>query len=526
MARKTVVLLYGMLEAYDNPFGVHCLQVYCDHDPILASEVTFETLTFGPNEDAAQVAKKIIDLKPWVLGVSCYVWNADKTFEICDYVKSAGASVLIVAGGPEAGHVPTEICNECPGVDVVVTGEGEETFRQLLLARLAQQPWAGVRGITFRDEGKIICTPRQGSIDLASLPILFGPQQGKYLSGLKQKVMYETLRGCPHVCFFCDWGVLTPGRVRSFPIERIERELSFILKHRQFSHLYLADSEINVDDDHCKGLLRTLNRLKKEYAWDGAVTFHLEISKEIDSEMADLLCEATDGIGIGVQSLSKPALYQMGRKWFDIEKFQQNVERLESDIHFVFQFIYGCPGDTYQTFADSLKWAVQCDRDVWFDHLQVLPGSIFRNKHERFGIEFEKKRPFYLKSSNTFSASDVTRAENLKRGFLLYNFRKYIHFDSLSEFIGLEPMRLLEAFGEWCFTNHRDSSLAYARTDPRSLPENFLAVLAGWIGAFIQSRRSVTGSEYSKLQDSFAELGQFSTKPQKLVGDLRSPRGN
>jgi hypothetical protein len=34
MARKTVVLVYGMLEVYDNPFGVHCLQVYCSHDPL------------------------------------------------------------------------------------------------------------------------------------------------------------------------------------------------------------------------------------------------------------------------------------------------------------------------------------------------------------------------------------------------------------------------------------------------------------------------------------------------------------
>jgi radical SAM superfamily enzyme YgiQ (UPF0313 family) len=526
MARKTVVLLYGMLEVYDNPFGVHCLQVYCSHDQILASEVTFEVVTFGLDEDPSQVARRILDLKPWVLGASCYVWNANKTLEICDYVKSSAGQLLVVAGGPEAGHVPAEILGECTGVDVVVTGEGEETFRQLLLARLAREHLGRVRGITYRHGSEVVRTPARASIDLGSLPALFGPQQRKYLSGLNQKVMYETLRGCPHVCFFCDWGVLTPGKVRSFPIERVERELSFVLKNHRVSHLYLADSEINVDDNHCKDLLRTLKRLKKEFSWDGAVTFHLEISKEIDSEMADLLCEATHGIGIGVQSLGKPALYQMGRKWFNVDTFQRNVERLEKDIHFVFQFIYGCPGDTYQTFADSLNWAVQRDRDVWFDHLQVLPGSIFRNKHERFCIEFEKKRPFYLTSSNTFSASDVARAENLKRGFLLYNFRKYIHFDSLSKFVGLEPMKLLEAFGEWGFKNHRDSSLTYARTDPRSLPENFLSELAGWIGGFIQSRRSVTSSEYSQLQDSLTDLGHIRMKPRSSAGDLRSPRGN
>jgi radical SAM superfamily enzyme YgiQ (UPF0313 family) len=524
--RKVVVLIYGKLEVYDNPFGIHCLRVYCEHDATLSSQLAFETVTFSVSEEAAQVARKILELKPDVVGASCYVWNADKMLQICAYVKSAAPQTLVVAGGPEAGHVPTEICAECAAVDVVVTGEGEETFRQLLLARLAGAEIGAVRGITFRNEAGIAKTPPQPSVDLKSLPRLFGPDQANYLSSLDQKVMYETLRGCPHVCFFCDWGVLTPGRVRAFPIERIERELAFVLSRDQFSHLYLADSEINVDNGHCKAILRSLNRLKKQYGWDGAVTFHLEISKDIDTEMADLLCEATDGIGIGVQSLGEDALYQMGRKWFDVEKFERNVERLERDIHFVFQFIYGCPGDTYRTFADSLKWAVDHDRDIWFDRLQVLPGTIYRKKQERFGIEFDPKRPCYVTSSNSFSPSDIARAEALKRGSLLYNFRSYFHFGSLAQFVGLEPMRLLEAFGEWCSEVHPEESLTYARADPRSLPSNFLPELAGWIGAFIQSNRRVTWSDYSQLRDNLSRVEAAIPPRPAERADLRTPRGN
>jgi len=525
--RKVVALVYGQLEVYDNPFGIHCVRVYCEHDAVLSSQIAFEIVTFNCAEDAGEVAQRILDLKPDVVGASCYVWNADKSLEICNYIKSAAPSTFVVAGGPEVGHILAEICDECTGIDVVVTGEGKETFRQLLLAHFSGASLSAVRGITFRNGPGIVRTPPQPSITLATLPLLFSSDQRSYVSGLNQKVMYETLRGCPHVCFFCDWGVLTPGRVRAFPIERVERELSFVLSRDQFSHLYLADSEINVDNGHCKAVLRTLNRLKKEHGWDGAVTFHLEISKDIDTEMADLLSEATDGIGIGVQSLGKDALYQMGRKWFDVEKFERNVERLERDIHFVFQFIYGCPGDTYRTFADSLRWAVDHDRDIWFDRLQVLPGTIYRKKHERFGIEFDKKRPCYVTSSNSFSPSDLARAEALKRGSLLYNFRSYFHFGNLARFVGLEPMRLLEAFGEWCSVVHPERSLTYARSDPRSLPSSFLQELAGWVGAFIQSNRQVTWSDYSQLRDNLARLEHVvaPTPPARASG-LRTPRGN
>jgi radical SAM superfamily enzyme YgiQ (UPF0313 family) len=524
MARKTVVLLYGMLEVYDSPIGLHCLQAYCSRDPTLSSSVDFQVVTYGLNESPNDVASRILDLRPWALGLSCYVWNTDTALAVCERVKRALSSVLVVAGGPEAGHVPAEICDECRSVDVVVTGEGEETFRELLLAHLAGRTLAGVAGTSFRSGDRVISNPRRMPIDLASTPMLFDTAQQGYLSSLKEKVVYETLRGCPHVCFFCDWGVLTPGRVRSLPIERIERELSYILGNHRFSHLYLADSEINVDDDHCKQLLRTVVRLKKEFSWNGAVTFHLEISKPIDDEMADLLCEATDGIGIGVQSLEPDALYQMGRKWFNVEMFQRNVQRLEKDIHFVFQFIYGCPGDTYETFINSLGWAVDNDRDVWFDRLQVLPGSIYRNKHARFGLEFERKRPFYVTSSNTFSKADIVRAESLKRGFLLYNFRRFIHFDALCGFVGLAPMALLEAFGEWCSVHEPDRSLQFTRMDPRGLPEGFFAELGGWIGAFIQSQRPVSTAEYVQLKYRLAS----SNRPESAVPELglRHPRGN
>ena len=516
-----------MQEVYDNPLAAHCLDAYCSRDPDLAAEVDFAIVTFGSHEPAHEVAAKILDLRPWVLGVSCYVWNTDKTLTICDLVRAADPSVLIVAGGPEAGHVPGEICRECPAIDVVVTGEGEETFRHLLLAHLFRQPFDRIPGITFRlNAGKVVSNARRPTIDLASFPPLFGSGQDKYLSLLKQKVMYETIRGCPHVCFFCDWGVLTPGRIRTFPIARVERELSYILRNHPTTHLYLADSEINADDRHGKDLLRAVVRLKRELGWNGDVTFHLEISKDIDSEMADLLCEATNGIGIGVQSLNKSALYQMGRKWFDLERFDHNVRLLERDIHFVFQFIYGCPGDTYRTFFDSLRWAVDGDRDVWFDRLQVLPGTIYRHKRERFAIEFERQRPFFATSSNTFSASDMRRAESLKRGFHLYNFRNYIEFDALRDFLGLDSMELLEAFGEWCTAYQPNRSLTLSRTDPRTLPDGFLSELTGWIGAFVRSRRPITWADYSRLSEHLAGSRSAPAIPASSMAGLRTPRGN
>jgi hypothetical protein len=441
-------------------------------------------------------------------------------------MKNRNPGVFIVLGGPEVGHTPEEACKASPHVDAVVSGEGEEAFRQLLRAFLSDSLPCSVPGATVRAGSGILSQSGGYPLDLARVPLLFHEGNQRYISSLAGKVQYETLRGCPHVCFFCDWGVIKRGQVRLFPIDRVRQELDFILSRHDVHHLYLIDSEINVDDKHAKQVLQTIKVLKKKHGWNGAVTFHLEMSKEIDSELCDLICDVTSGIGIGIQSLNPEALFLMGRRWFNREKFEHNVARLESHLRLVFQFIYGCPGDTYDSFRRSLSWAVERGRDVWFDRLRVLPGTIYRRKPERFGLFFDARRPNYVRSANAFSTGDISRAETLKRGFLLYTYRDLIQLGRLQGFLGLDTMQLLESFGEWCTANVPELSLRYARCDPPDLPINFLEKMSSWIGRFVLSRRTVSPHEFNQLKDRINGLNPCFTEPTALRHTLASLSGH
>ena len=39
---------------------------------------------------------------------------------------------------------------------------------------------------------------------------------------------WETNRGCPYSCSFCDWGSSTMSRIRAFDIERVRAEAEWI----------------------------------------------------------------------------------------------------------------------------------------------------------------------------------------------------------------------------------------------------------------------------------------------------------
>lgn len=524
--RQRVVLLYGKHEASDNPLALHCLATFCNRNSALAPSVEFQVVTFEHDDEACTTVEAIDELQPSMVAASCYVWNVEATLRICSALKLRNPRLPIVLGGPEVGHTPGDVLQECSAIDVIVSGEGEETFSQVISTHLAGRDFDAIPGTTVRSRRAVVTAPRRPSLDLTRCPLVYAENSGSYMSSLKGKALYETLRGCSHLCFFCDCGAVSRGRVRFFPVDRIRQELDFILQQDSIRHLYLTDSEINIDDDHAKQVLRILNDTKRRYRWDGAITFHLDLSKKIDDEMADLLCEATAGIGIGVQTFNEAALYQMGRRWFNRRIFQENVDRLENDIRFVFQFIYSCPGDTYETFSQSVRWAALSNRDVWFDRLRVLPGTVYRARPERFELEFERSRPNYVISTNTFSRSDMQRAEDLKRGFLLYTFRERLRLECLRDYLGLGMLQLLECFGSWCRRFVPDASLSFARADPVGLPRGFLHTLTTWIGEWILSRRAVGWSEYEKLREviPWAALADTSASNPRSV--FASTRGN
>ena len=49
-----------------------------------------------------------------------------------DRLKKVLPGLILVAGGPEVSYNPVEIMEQNPAIDIIVKGEGEETFRELL----------------------------------------------------------------------------------------------------------------------------------------------------------------------------------------------------------------------------------------------------------------------------------------------------------------------------------------------------------------------------------------------------------
>ncbi|MFB0565909.1 MAG: radical SAM protein, partial [Candidatus Aminicenantaceae bacterium] len=279
---KKVILSTICPGTEDIQLALYYLKAYFNKYSTFTDSVEIEVIPFLPRQKPADTAKKLTEKNPDILGFSCYVWNIIDTLKICRYVKKAVPKVRIILGGPEVSPRATEILSNNRSVDVVVIGEGEETFKEVseyfLFGRKSLET---IDGIVYRVAKKVIPNKKRAVIeDLDTIP-------SPYLQGLidmnkYQSISTETHRGCLFRCHYCYYHKEF-NQIRYFSLPRVERELAFILKKNPIG-VYFMDPTFNADKERAKEVLRTFIKYNK------TTRLHLELRAEfLDEETVELL---------------------------------------------------------------------------------------------------------------------------------------------------------------------------------------------------------------------------------------------
>ena len=403
-----------------------------------SSDVTIRV--FNENQNIPDIIKKILELKPHLIGFSCYLWNIKKTLNICRRLKKINPGIKIVLGGPEASPRAQDLLAKEQAIDVVVRGEGEESFAQLAQkGRTIAADLSGIRGISFRKGAEIIHNPdRQYLRNVSRIP-------SPYLSGLvnlKDKnivdVPLETMRGCSSRCHYCYYHKNFPV-ARYFSLSRVEKELKLILFHKPHE-VYLMDPTFNSNSQRAKKILKIFIRynqgtnptgvaLPKHYK-EGAnptgvalpkhykegANLHVELKAGlVDEEMARLLSQANAyNIEIGIQSTNPKTLKAINRR-FNKEKFIKGIRYLNKfKLYYEIQLIDALPHQSYDSLMKSLDWLYSMHpAKVVIFRLGMLPGTELRDRAASFGIEYDHCAPYSAYKSNAMTDTEVKSVEKL-----------------------------------------------------------------------------------------------------------------
>jgi radical SAM superfamily enzyme YgiQ (UPF0313 family) len=334
-----------------------------------------------------------------VVGLSVYVWNVGFSLALARELKERRPEVLIIMGGPQVPDNAEAFLRSYPFVDIVCHGEGERTFLEIL-ERLQVRSWEGIESTSYIDnDGRFRAAARRRRItDLDDIPspMLEGTYEDLMRSIPDQQWLatWETNRGCPFACTFCDWGSATASKVSRYSEDRLFREIEWLADHR-IQHLFVCDANFGMLPRD----IEIARRLAKTYEQHGryiAISVQNTKNRTDRSESIQRIFQqsrvVTFGSSISLQSVDPTVLRVIKRENISLEAFDRLQKHYaEQGLETYSDLILGLPGETYQSFTDGVGSVIrkgQLNR-VAFYECSVLPNAPMAQPEYRqtFNIE-------------------------------------------------------------------------------------------------------------------------------------------
>ena len=331
-------------------------------DPVLDAACEFH-ISVREQSGGDQATAELLDSwdEPFVVALTVFFWNRAQSLELARQAKRRWPNCRVVIGGNDVSYQQEPLFAEAPWVDVLVHGEGELRFRDLLNRFLADADLAAVPGISYWSDGVVVTNPdadRITDLDQVVSPILTPVYSDEEISGTSM-IIFETNRGCPYGCAFCYWGGATNSKVRRFDLDRIFAELDRLIPLMPTdATLFIADANFGIlarDRQIAERIVELCRRYDKRLV---VSTNWAKNSNDRIVEIASMLHEAdlTGAITLSAQSFDAEVLKIANRSNIRTNHYRRLLSRFrELDVPTYTDLIWGLPGETYDSYLDGVE---------------------------------------------------------------------------------------------------------------------------------------------------------------------------
>ncbi|MBN9089180.1 MAG: cobalamin-dependent protein [Reyranella sp.] len=489
------------------PYSIALLQTYVQK--FAADPGLYEFLT--PLYKRVRIADAVEALKGAdLVGFSTYVWNGRISLEIARRLKALKPGIVIVFGGPHVPDQPEAFLRANPQIDLAVHNEGERTFLKLLEAWPDRDAWESVAGVSMvKADGSFVRNPNIDRVrDLDEIP-------SPFLEGVFDSIMaanpneswiglWETNRGCPFRCTFCDWGSATAGKVTKFGEERLFREVDWFAE-KKIEYIFCCDANFGIQKRDVD-IANYVADVKKTTGYPVALSVqNTKNATERAYLTQKILSDAglNKGVALSMQSVDMPTLEAIKRDNISLGTYMELQRRFTKDkVETYSDLILGLPGETYESFVrgvDQLMENGQHNR-IQFNNLSILPNAEMGDPayQKKYGMVTVESKIINIHGERVELDDDVPEVQDLviatastpladwRRTRIFCWMTALLHFDKLFQ------IPLILAHGISGIT-YRDMIEAFMHADAERYP------LIAEINAFFESEaRSIQrgGSEY------------------------------
>jgi len=305
-----------------------------------------------------------------LVGITCMSNTFRMVLNICILAKRNGALTLL--GGFHPTLVPTTIDKfEC--IDMIVRGEGEITFKELLNGK----PKQDILGLSYRENGKVYHNPDRPFVkNLDDLPFpqnnLVNRKPYHYL--WVPAWVCESSRGCPFTCKFC---CVTKFYNRSYRTKTPERVIKELLQiPPKMKLVFFVDDNFTLNKKRIMRICELLQKTRLSKRLFFACQSRVDDIANNPDMVQEMHKSGFIGFFIGFESFTQTSLDGM-EKGYTLDKVRKCVNIChDNGIIVLGSFIIGNVGETIEDTRKMFKLMKDIDIDIIMSHpLTLFPGT-------------------------------------------------------------------------------------------------------------------------------------------------------
>lgn len=538
------------------PYSIACLVTYLKNNQKIKENFKFEkTFVFRENiEDDINRCKNSD-----VLLCSCYVWNWELTIHLAEQVKKINPDCLIILGGPHVPENSAGFFDKYPFVDMLVHGEGEKISEEIFTEYLNNKDFSNVKGISTK-EFQTMFAERINDLDILPSPYLTNTiwELVENVEGIRWICSWETHRGCPYLCTFCDWGSATFTKMRRFSEETLMKELDWFAENKM-TYIDCCDANFGIFFVRDLRIAKKLNELATTKGFPQ--TFQQSWAKNSSEKIIPIAKELQEGglltaVTLSVQSLDENTLTIIKRANMKFDRFSNLSNQFrEEGLPTYSEVIRGLPGETLESFKEGLEQLVGESKidTIYIFHCIVLPNAPMNIPEYKEKYKLKTIRsPIYLGHSsinnrtieeyeNVVTSTSTATQEDIKQMYLYSWITLSMHSFGILEYVsryynkihGISYMKFYEEVLEFCKAENSIFSEEYEKVvkhseigykgegwnhyDPKLGDINWPIEEATWLRLASQKSRTLDGINLF-LEYLETKLG-YAT-PKEILRDL------
>ncbi len=309
--------------------------------------------------ESAELERKLQECDIKCIAITTTFYSSDLPIvQIIKFIKKYNKNAKIIIGGPFIfGTVETverkrllDIFKSWSIDFAIYSNEGENALFEIIDAVVNDLPYERINNIFYWDGENFQFTEvvtEDNSLDENTVDWTL------FEDSLKQSyhLNIRTSKSCPFSCSFCRFPYFA-GEYRMASLESVEKELNSIQRVGKVSRINFTDDTFNVPPKRFKDMLRMMIKNKYDFKW-----YSFFRCQYADRETVELMKESgCQGVFLGIESGSQKVLDNMNKK-VKVEDYYNGLALLnEYDIMSVASFIIGYPGETVDTFHETIEF--------------------------------------------------------------------------------------------------------------------------------------------------------------------------